>query len=363
MLRRFVLADSLDDLSNADIRWTVLIPNNDRLTPYTWNGTSWTAGDDVAKTVGIPTFIEGSNITISNNPSTNEITITATGGAGSSWGGITGTLANQADLKSALDGKAPTHTHPYASDTHDHNAIYAPISHTHSISDTTGLQTALDGKASSSHNHDASYSAIGHTHTGVYESANANIQAHIASSHAPANAQKNSDILKSEIEAVLTGVIASHSHTGGSDPWTYVKLASDFVTSSATAVNVTNFNFTPAINSTYVVEGMFFTRTATATVGVRPGCSWPASLTDGVARFMQTSSAAANVIANGNMNASVLTPVGGNPNNTQSYPATLWASFITGAGTSGNFQIQLASETAGTNVTLKANSWIRYRVI
>jgi len=169
--------------------------------------------------------------------------------------------------------------------------------------------------------------------------------------------------LKSEIEAVLTGVIASHSHAGGSDPWTYVKLGADFTTGSATAVNVTGLAFTPAINSVYVIEGLFFTRTATATVGVRPGCSWPTNLTDGVAQFMQTSSATANVIANGNMNAAVLAPVGGNPNNTQSYPATLWASFISGGSTSGDFQIRLASETGGTNVTLKANSWIRYRTI
>jgi len=36
---------------------------------------------------------------------------------------------------------------------------------------------------------------------------------HSQSPHAPSNAQKNSDILKSEIEAKLTGDISSHSHT------------------------------------------------------------------------------------------------------------------------------------------------------
>lgn len=30
---------------------------------------------------------------------------------------------------------------------------------------------------------------------------------------------------------------------------------------------------------------------------------------------------------------------------------------------SGNIQVTLASETAGTNVTMKAGSWIRYRTI
>ena len=41
---------------------------------------------------------------------------------------------------------------------------YAPISHTHVISQVIGLQTALDGKASASHNHDASYAPISHAH-------------------------------------------------------------------------------------------------------------------------------------------------------------------------------------------------------
>jgi len=50
-------------------------------------------------------------------------------------------------------------------------------------------------------------------HTHNYEPANANIQAHIASSHAPANAQANADITKAEIEAKLTGSISTHSHT------------------------------------------------------------------------------------------------------------------------------------------------------
>ena len=67
------------------------------------------------------------------------------------------------------------------------------------------------------HNHDAAYSALGHTHAGVYEPADAALQTHIAAAHAPSNAQKNSDITKAEIEAKLTGQIASHTHAGDSE--------------------------------------------------------------------------------------------------------------------------------------------------
>lgn len=102
------------------------------------------------------------------------------------WGDLTGTLSNQTDLQSALNGKAGT-------------------AHTHVIDDVASLQTTLDGK-----------SATGHTHAGVYEPADAAIQSHITSAHAPSNAQKNSDITKAEIEAKLTGEISSHTHAGGS---------------------------------------------------------------------------------------------------------------------------------------------------
>jgi hypothetical protein len=67
-----------------------------------------------------------------------------------------------------------------------------PTTHGHATSEVTGLDTALSGK----------------------EAANSNIQAHVTAAHAPSNAQKNSDILKTEIEAVLTGEITSHSHAG-----------------------------------------------------------------------------------------------------------------------------------------------------
>jgi hypothetical protein len=68
----------------------------------------------------------------------------------------------------------------------------------------------------------AGKSATSHDHAGTYEPANANIQAHVAAAHAPSNAQKNSDILKAEIEAVLTGAISSHSHAGGGGDPAYV---------------------------------------------------------------------------------------------------------------------------------------------
>lgn len=151
--------------------------------------------------------------------------------------------------------------------------------------------------------------------------------------------------------------------SGGSDPWTYVKLASDFSTGSATAVDVTGLSFTPAANTTYEIEGCFLLRTATATVGPRPGVAWPTGCTDGVAYLQTTSAAGTVVMQNGNINAAVLGPVGGLPNTTQSWPAQMQVTMIVGASPSGTFNIRLATETAATNVTMKAGSWIKYRTM
>jgi hypothetical protein len=280
-----------------------------------------------------------------------------------SWGGIGGTLANQTDLQTALDAKGTSNfSGAYADLTgkptlFDGNysslagvpAAFTPAAHDQAISTITGLQAALDGKQAA----------------GSYEPANANIQAHVASSHAPSNAQKNSDITKAEIEAKLIGEISSHTHasSGGSDPWTYLRLANDFTTTSASAVDVTGLGFTPAANQRYEFVGRFMVRTATATVGPRPGLAWATGLSDGVAFIQQTSSATANVFANGNITASVLAPVGGVPTTTGSWPALIEGQATAGATPSGSIRVQLASETAGTTVTMKAGSFLKYRTV
>lgn len=228
-------------------------------------------------------------------------------------------------------------------------ATFPPDTHGHGIADTIGLQVALDGKAP--------------THSHPYEPADVNIQSHVLSAHAPANAQANADITKAEIEAKLTGPITTHTHTGGSDPWTYVVLASDFTTTSNTAVPVTGLVFTPSANRRYEFEGKFLMRTATTTVGPRPGLGWPTGMTDGVASLWMTSSATAQLIANGNINAALLIAIGGLPNNTLSYPAYLEGIVIAGATPSGTVKVNLASETSGTVVTMKAGSFIKYREV
>lgn len=152
---------------------------------------------------------------------------------------------------------------------------------------------------------------------------------------------------------------------GGADPWTYLVVngGADFTTSSATAVDVTGLTFTPAANTKYEFQCQLALRTATTTVNPRVGFAWSSGLTDGVAWIKETQAATgAGLEAGGNPNAALLIAVGGLPNTTQSWPAVVNATIVAGASPSGTTRVQLASETAGTNVTVRTvGSWCRHR--
>jgi hypothetical protein len=160
------------------------------------------------------------------------------------------------------------------------------------------------------------------------------------------------------------GNVLTYTASGsGADPWSYVRLANDFTTSSATAVDITGMAFTPGANKRYEFEARLRLRTATATVGPRPGLAWPTGFTDGTAEARVPSSATAEIMAFGNPNAAILAAGTGVPNTTQSWPGYVGGEIDMGGSPSGTVKLQLASETAGTNVTCKAGSWLRYREI
>lgn len=147
------------------------------------------------------------------------------GGSGV-WGAISGTLSAQSDLSTVLSNKVNTNDSRLSD-------ARTPVTHSHS-----------------------------------YEPANENIQSHIASSHAPATAQKNSDITKEEIEAKLIGSITSHSHTGGSDPFVAkLVLGADKPTAANTTPVTLGLTFNYEANSKYAIDIYAIVAPTAATTG------------------------------------------------------------------------------------------------
>lgn len=148
------------------------------------------------------------------------------------------------------------------------------------------------------------------------------------------------------------------------DPWTYLRLAADQDISTATWSDLTGLSFVPDVSSDYEVEFSLLCRTATATVGARPGFSWAANLAYGAVHLDTPSSATARTLVNGTIGTGAgvsQAAVGGLPVVNVPYLHTGQALFRSGAGAQGAFKLQLASETAGTVIKTMAGSFMKYR--
>jgi hypothetical protein len=99
------------------------------------------------------------------------------------------------------------------------------------------------------------------------EPANSNIQAHVTAAHAPSNAQKNSDILKSEVEAVLTGAITSHTHASLG-----MAINVQALTSSPTDAQTIYFGTLPKAPVTTGGQSKIYVRKAGTIKGVEVYC-------------------------------------------------------------------------------------------
>jgi hypothetical protein len=177
-------------------------------------------------------------------------------GGGGGYDGDPNTVIQDATHRFHTDEQAAT-WNGKAAGNHNHDDAYSPLNHNHN-----------SDYASMNHNHDLVYSQLGHTHN--YEPANANIQSHIASAHAPSNAQKNSDITKAEIEAKLIGEITSHTHPGGSGSPYLAKLilAGNVATgANVTPVNLTGMSFPYVAGGIYRIDIYGVVQSAAATTG------------------------------------------------------------------------------------------------
>lgn len=106
---------------------------------------------------------------------------------------VTNLVADLSNKTTLVDVKADTDIASAINLKHNNN-----LDHSNSLDHTQGTDQGLDVGGTNAVTALEAKIAYGHSQA----------------SHAPTNAQKNSDILKSEIEGVLTGEISSHNHAG-----------------------------------------------------------------------------------------------------------------------------------------------------
>jgi hypothetical protein len=148
---------------------------------------------------------------------------------------------------------------------------------------------------------------------------------------------------------------------GSSDPWTYVKLASNNTVSTTAFANVTGMSFTAAANTTYIVNVMGAYQTAATTTGVGLALDIPSGSVVGqvVANTSATAATSLEQIADATTTG-VTTGVRAANTNTP-----ISARFVVAVGaTGGTVQLLQRSEVAASNTVLQANLTVMgYRAV
>lgn len=158
----------------------------------------------------------------------------------------------------------------------------------------------------------------------------------------PLGTVQNIDFVGAGVNAYFTGSTLTVAVPGASTDWTYSKLTGDVTATSTTPTTV--LSFTPAANTTYVVECFLLVQSSSTTTGAKPGISWPTGLVDGAAYIQGTNSSTSVVLANINYSSAGSAQGTDYPSTNTSYPAILSATFTTGSSPSGNFSVTIATE-------------------
>jgi len=152
------------------------------------------------------------------------------------------------------------------------------------------------------------------------------------------------------------------SAAGGSDPWTTIKLASNFSVNTKAQAAITGWSFVPLANKTYEFEVRALAICSSASTGVRPG----------YLAMGGTIACGAEVVTPSTVSASALRNLFGateQRSGSTAAPTTLPhlvqvnGLLISGASPSGTLQMALASEVAASYVTYAAGSFFRYREV
>lgn len=146
--------------------------------------------------------------------------------------------------------------------------------------------------------------------------------------------------------------LAKQGEGGGSDPWTWQKLAADAANSTTTLAAVTGLSFVAAVNTTYLVDVVGAFHSAATTTGIAVALDIPSGSVIGQT-LTNTSANALGATEQIADNATTGATTGVRAANTNT---PLTARFVVAVGaTGGAVQLQFRSEIAASVVTMKAN--------
>jgi hypothetical protein len=262
----------------------------------------------------------GTGVSASVSGTVATVTIAGGGtGGGAAWGDITGTLSNQADLQTALNGKAAS-------------------SHTHAQSDVTNLTTDLAGKANATHTHSAADITSGNL-------AVARLNGGTGAS--------SSTFWRGD------GTWATPAGGGGSSA-TYVRATADTATTATSYSNIAGLSLPLSASTRYEIECHILIVSAATTTG--PGISWTHSATPTLAAGqavggMTTTATGSQTVTATNDSGTVQTGVAA-----VSPALNMWRfnGTVEVGASADTVQMRLRSEVSGSSVTAKAGSWCKY---
>ncbi len=178
---------------------------------------------------------------------------------------------------------------------------------------------------------------------------------------ASANGLKAGELYLITDEARITVGTAVNTHIpaakqsevggGGTDPWTWTKLAADVVNSTVTLASVTGLSFAASANTTYLVDVIGTFQSAATTTGIALALSIPSGSVTGSSEHPISTTG-------GNLNEQIATGATTGATTGVRAAATnvpIVSRYIVAIGaTGGTVQLQFRSEVAASAVTMKA---------
>ena len=151
--------------------------------------------------------------------------------------------------------------------------------------------------------------------------------------------------------------------SGGSDPWTYVKVSSThFGTSSVVFIDIPGLTFAPGTNSTYEWEFQLMLKTSTAAVTPRVGVRWPTGTSSG-GWINQGQTNSTQLFTWGNEISTMQVPAAGLlATTTGSWNAIGGGCVYAYGAAASSFAVQLATESTTVFVSTMIGSYLKYRV-